>query len=258
MAFRKCRPSPQAMSRPNWKAFYRDAFGRHWRELAGEYQSLPYHRKYQEITFSLLDAHKGDHVLACGVGTGILAARLLSSGVRLSGIDISHALAVECASFWEGLSLTGQCAQADVEGLPFGNDCFDGAMASSVLWYLPSPFPAVDEMLRVTRPGGRVVFDIMNAWHTTGLTIFFWRRLQRFFGWERGLISLASSHYMSKALRARGIRFSVYGFFILLPTAFPILWERANICKHFPTLSFGLSRSRLRHFGAKLLYLCEV
>jgi len=46
---------------------------------------------------------------------------------------------------------------ADAVKLPFGSGCFDGSRADRVLQHLAAPREAVGELVRVTRPGGRVV-----------------------------------------------------------------------------------------------------
>jgi SAM-dependent methyltransferase len=46
---------------------------------------------------------------------------------------------------------------ADAQRLPFGAGTFDGCWIDRVLQHLDSPEQAVDELIRVTAPGGRVV-----------------------------------------------------------------------------------------------------
>ena len=45
----------------------------------------------------------------------------------------------------------------DAQGLPFPNDHFDGARADRTLQHVDDPRAALKEMLRVVRPGGRIV-----------------------------------------------------------------------------------------------------
>ena len=48
-------------------------------------------------------------------------------------------------------------AEADAEQLPFRAGSFDLAISRHLLWTLPHPEAAVDEWIRVLRPGGRLV-----------------------------------------------------------------------------------------------------
>jgi SAM-dependent methyltransferase len=50
-----------------------------------------------------------------------------------------------------------QVAIADAHHLPFPADTFDGAWADRTLQHLTDPYRAIDELIRVVRPGGRVV-----------------------------------------------------------------------------------------------------
>ena len=47
--------------------------------------------------------------------------------------------------------------QADAEQLPFAPASFDLVISRHVLWTLPHPEAAIDEWIRVLRPGGRLV-----------------------------------------------------------------------------------------------------
>ena len=47
---------------------------------------------------------------------------------------------------------------APAEALPFPDDTFDTAVATLVLCTIPDPVAAIDELVRVLRPGGRLLF----------------------------------------------------------------------------------------------------
>jgi SAM-dependent methyltransferase len=51
----------------------------------------------------------------------------------------------------------GSFLQADARSLPFPDARFDGSRIDRVLQHVAAPEQAVDELLRVTRPGGRIV-----------------------------------------------------------------------------------------------------
>jgi ubiquinone/menaquinone biosynthesis C-methylase UbiE len=52
--------------------------------------------------------------------------------------------------------LSARFEEADAEQLPFGPAGFDLVVSRHVLWTLPHPEAAVDEWIRVLRPGGRL------------------------------------------------------------------------------------------------------
>jgi ubiquinone/menaquinone biosynthesis C-methylase UbiE len=57
-----------------------------------------------------------------------------------------------------GDPLPAQLVAAPAEALPFADDTFDTAVATLVLCTIPDPVAAIDELARVLRPGGRLLF----------------------------------------------------------------------------------------------------
>jgi SAM-dependent methyltransferase len=91
--------------------------------------------------------------LDAGCGTGALALALAPNVAEVVGIDTradyleaGRAAAPENVRFLEG----------DVTALPFGYASFDLACCHRVLHHVRRPELAVSELVRVTRPGGRI------------------------------------------------------------------------------------------------------
>jgi ubiquinone/menaquinone biosynthesis C-methylase UbiE len=57
-----------------------------------------------------------------------------------------------------GNPLPAQLVAAPAEALPFPDDTFDTAVATLVLCTIPDPVAAIDELARVLKPGGRLLF----------------------------------------------------------------------------------------------------
>lgn len=98
-------------------------------------------------------------VLEVGCGTGFFTLNLKLAGVVGEGhvTDISPGM-VEVAqrnAHGLGFSLEGQAA--DAERLPYADDTFDLVVGHAVIHHIPDVERAFREMLRVLRPGGRVV-----------------------------------------------------------------------------------------------------
>jgi SAM-dependent methyltransferase len=101
----------------------------------------------------------GTTVLDVGSGFGLESlrlARLVQPGGKVSGIDKSADFIKEAEARAAEAKLSIDFQVADAEALPFANAAFDVARAERVLVYLPDPRRALQEMRRVTRPGGMV------------------------------------------------------------------------------------------------------
>jgi SAM-dependent methyltransferase len=107
-------------------------------------------------------APAGSSVLEIGIGTGRIALPLLAHGVNLTGVDISPRMMEQLRHKYDAL----RAAESDLPWgaltvdlfdmtvLPYGEDSFDAAVAVHVLHLVPEWRSALDEVLRVVKPGG--------------------------------------------------------------------------------------------------------
>lgn len=116
----------------------------------------------QSATLELIQVARisqGDHVLEVGCGVGFTTAYLVEQiGCRVTAVDLTPRM-IERAqerALRRGIADRTTFRQADAQDLPFEDDLFDVAIAESVLSFAPSKERALSEMVRVTRPGGRV------------------------------------------------------------------------------------------------------
>jgi ubiquinone/menaquinone biosynthesis C-methylase UbiE len=95
--------------------------------------------------------------LDIGCGTGFLTLELAFRGHRVTGIDFAPAMIAEAGKKAVECQLPISFAEADAEQLPFATGSFDMAVSRHLLWTLPHPDTAIDEWVRVLRPGGRLI-----------------------------------------------------------------------------------------------------
>jgi len=94
--------------------------------------------------------------LDVGCGTGFLSLELARRGHRVSGIDFAPQMLAEARKKAAAQGVAVRFEEGDAEQLPFAEGSFDLVMTRHVLWTLPHPEQAIDEWIRVLRPGGRL------------------------------------------------------------------------------------------------------
>ncbi|MCX8508955.1 MAG: class I SAM-dependent methyltransferase [Rhodobacteraceae bacterium] len=101
---------------------------------------------------------RGGAVLEVGVGTGLALGRY-GKNLAVTGVDFSEAMLAKARErvLAQGLRQVCDLRQMDARALDFPDNHFDTVAAMHVLSVVPEPERVVDEMARVTRPGGEVV-----------------------------------------------------------------------------------------------------
>ena len=94
--------------------------------------------------------------LDVGCGTGFLSLELAGRGHRVTGIDFTRQMLAEAKKKASAQGVAVRFEEGDAEQLPFPEASFDLVMTRHVLWTLPHPERALDEWIRVLRPGGRL------------------------------------------------------------------------------------------------------
>ena len=100
--------------------------------------------------------------VGCGTGDDVREmAQLVSGRGRVVGVDNSQTMIAEARKRAEGRGLPVEFHAGDALALPFDADTFDGCQADRSLMHVHDPRRALSEMLRVTRPGGRIaIFEV--------------------------------------------------------------------------------------------------
>lgn len=113
--------------------------------------------------------------VGCGIGVGP-AYTAKKYGCRVMAVDISDDMLKWAQQRADREGVTDQITfrKADVCSLPFEDDRFDAVLVESVLAFVVDKRKAIDELLRVTRPGGYI-----------GLNESYWREMPESMGeWD--------------------------------------------------------------------------
>ncbi len=123
------------------------------------------------VDYDRLGAEPGDLVLDMGCGAGRHAFETVRRGCRIVALDQDLEELVDVRNTFAAMINAGELA-ADVEGqpvsadalkLPFSDETFDRIICSEVLEHIPNDKGAIDELVRVLRPGGSIAVTV-PAW----------------------------------------------------------------------------------------------
>ncbi len=109
----------------------------------------------------LLNLKPGEKVLDAGCGSGIFTTDFLSAGAQVTGLDISEPMLRVARNKTKGYSFWA--VQGDMQQLPFKDESFDKTVSITALEFIADARETIDELFRVTRPGGCVVVATLNS-----------------------------------------------------------------------------------------------
>ncbi|MFJ5922983.1 demethylmenaquinone methyltransferase [Kitasatospora sp. NPDC092948] len=115
--------------------------------------SLGQARLWRRAVAEAVDAVAGQRILDLGAGTGTSSLPFLEAGADVVPCDFSIGMLSEGKNRHPELALTA----GDATRLPFADESFDAVTISFALRNVQDHRAAMREMLRVTKPGGKLV-----------------------------------------------------------------------------------------------------
>ncbi len=103
-----------------------------------------------------VDLRHGERVLDVATGTGNLALAAARRGGVTTGIDIAPPLLEHAAERAQIEGLHVSFAWGDAHSLPAADGAYDVTLSAIGVMFAPDQAKAADELVRVTRPGGRI------------------------------------------------------------------------------------------------------
>jgi ubiquinone/menaquinone biosynthesis C-methylase UbiE len=107
---------------------------------------------------------RGKKLLDVGCGPGIYMGDLRSRGYDVSGVDGSDEMLALARENNPGVD----ARKGRVEAIPFDSASFDVVLCIEVLRYLPDARRCIQEMGRVTKPGGSCIATAMPLFNSNG------------------------------------------------------------------------------------------
>jgi SAM-dependent methyltransferase len=112
-----------------------------------------------------LGIQPGSKVLDVACGTGNLALPAARLGANVTGVDIAPNLVEQARANAAREGLQAQFDEGDAEALPYDDASFDTVVTMYGAMFAPRPDVVAAELLRVTKPGGRIA---MGNWTPAG------------------------------------------------------------------------------------------
>jgi ubiquinone/menaquinone biosynthesis C-methylase UbiE len=129
--------------------------------------SSPWYR----LVLEYLGDVAGLRVLEVACGRGGFVRHLAKAGARVTGFDFSAAAlqATRSKLYNNGHPPPESLVQGDAQNLPFADNAFDIVVSCETIEHLPDVQAGLNEMYRVTRPGGRLFLTTPNYFNFMGL-----------------------------------------------------------------------------------------
>lgn len=144
------------------KTYIREIYSKYWISAREKiYGFTEYDKRLCDLVLDCSEKDEGDNgnLLEVAIGTGYPFADFFQrSGYDVSGVDLSDTLVAKCRQLYPNIKV----AVGDAEDLGYPDGLFDLTYCFHATWYFPDLPKAVSEMIRVTRAGGHVLFDIQN------------------------------------------------------------------------------------------------
>jgi len=144
----------------DWRDHYNRSAGRYdakewlWGVLLG-YSDREERRKL----VARLELEPGQRLLEVSAGTGSSLVEAAASGrdAKLVGADISSGMLGQCRRKLAARGVPADLVESDATHLPFKSGVFDAVLHFGAISMFPDKKTAINEIVRVARPGARIV-----------------------------------------------------------------------------------------------------
>lgn len=137
----------------------------HWAEKYDQWFETPLGRLIKgyesKLVLGMLAPEPGEVILDAGCGTGIFTADILDAGARVVGLELAFDMLRRAMIKCPGR--TFESVIGDMQRLPFAEDSFHKAISITAIEFIQDARIAVEELFRVTKPGGCIVVATLNS-----------------------------------------------------------------------------------------------
>jgi ubiquinone/menaquinone biosynthesis C-methylase UbiE len=137
---------------------YFDSIGAGWDRLRESF----FQERVRDVALAAAGVRKGHTAADLGAGTGFITEGLFARDVRVVAVDRSASMleALRRKFPWPDRV---ECRTGEAENLPIADASVDHCLANMLLHHVERPLVAIREMVRIVKPGGRVVVTDLDA-----------------------------------------------------------------------------------------------
>ena len=157
---------------------------------------------------------RGKSVLEVGCGMGMDLVQFARAGAHVSAVDLTEAGVAITTCRLRAEALPGKVIVADAEALPFHSNEYDFVYSWGVIHATPDTLSAAREMVRVCKPGGRVLAMVYNRYSLVSLQAWL------VYGLRRGRMLASPNKLIAEHVESPGMK----------------VYSRAECARLFPTL----------------------
>jgi demethylmenaquinone methyltransferase/2-methoxy-6-polyprenyl-1,4-benzoquinol methylase len=130
-------------------------FYRYFSKIYNGVNPIFYSNEMRKIVVDMAEVSDGDYVVEIGCGTGFTTAEIAArvGEQNVVGVDLTPEQMKKAI----GRFPLAKFIRGDAENLPLKSSTFDAAISAGSIEYWPNPQKGIEEMVRVTKSGGRVV-----------------------------------------------------------------------------------------------------
>lgn len=133
---------------------------------------------------------RGVSILDMGCGDGVVATRLAQDGASVTGLDASANMIVAARRRADAAGVDIELVESDACDLPFPAERFDRVVSVATLCFVDDPSQSIREMVRVLKPGGRLILGELGSGNL-------WAAQRRIKGWL-GSVLWRAAHFRSR------------------------------------------------------------
>lgn len=115
----------------------------------------------KRLVLELLQPATGERILDAGCGSGVFSRHLLAAGAQVFGLEISRPMLQRAKEKLAGYPF--RSIEGDMLHLPFQDNRFDKVVSVTAIEFIEDAGMAVQEVFRVTKPGGAIVVATLNS-----------------------------------------------------------------------------------------------